>query len=298
MQRVVTQALMEALRTSFDTRFKNGRMKAKPVGAFMATAIPSSTKIATYGFLGDLPIFRKWAGEKRIKTLEEKVYQLINDPYEVTVGIHKHQVADDNLGLYGSIFEGWGMEAELWPDRLLFDALSQGHLRPCFDNQNFFDAAHPTYHDDGGTYSNINTAGTVQPWYLLDCSKSLNPLIFQEREKPQFRMITDPEDSHVATTGEFIAYGEARGSAGYTLPFLAYRSTATLNAANYVAARDLMAGWTDDVGDPRGVRSTHCVYGVSNRAAADDLFGKQNLAGGESNVHWNAVERIFADRLP
>src|SRR3546814_19870807 len=93
----------------------------------MATPVTATTKIETYGFLGEMPAFRKWVGDKRVKSLEEKAYQLINDPYEATVGIHKHQIQDDNLGIYPSMFEGWGMEAEMWPDRLLFAALSAGH---------------------------------------------------------------------------------------------------------------------------------------------------------------------------
>jgi len=297
-QRIVTVALLEALRTGFNDAFKKGQLKAKPVGSEISMTVPSSTKIETYGWLGAMPTFRKWVGAKRIKSLEERAYQLMNDPYEATTGIHKHQIADDNLGIYGPMFEGWGMEAELWPDRMRWDALANGNVRPCFDNQNFFDASHPSFQDDGTTYSNINTVGTVQPWYLLDLSKPLKPLLFQDREKPHFWMITNPEDSKVADTGEFGCYGEARGAMGYTMWNLAYRSTATLNAANYVIARDLMASWKDEAGDPMGIRPTHAVTGVSNRAAARDLFLKQNLVGGESNVYFNELTIIEADRLP
>ena len=295
---IVTNATLQALRTSFNTKFKDGRTKAKPKAGIMATPVSSSTKTETYGFLGEMPAFRKWVGDKQIKSLDERAYQLVNDPYEATVGIHKHQIQDDNLGIYPSMFEGWGMEAEMWPDRLLFQALAQGHATACFDNQNFFDSDHPNYDEAGSIYSNIDTTGAVNPWYLLDLSKPLKPLIFQEREKPHFWMITDVNDSKVADTGRFGAYAEARGAAGYTMPFLAYRSTATLNEANFVAARDAMAAYVDDVGDPRGIVPTHLVHGVSNRAAAENLFKKMNLAGGESNIHWNEVELLFAERLP
>lgn len=293
----VTNAALEALRTGFNKKFQDGQTKAKAKASIMATPVSSSTKTETYGFLGALPTFRKWVGDKRFQSIAERAYKLVNDPYEATWGIHKHEIEDDNLGLYPSMFEGWGQEAELWPDRLLFQALAQGHLNPCFDNQNFFDASHPNFDDAGTTYSNVNNAGTVAPWYLLDLSKPLKPLIWQKREEPHFWMITDIKDSKVAETGQFGCYAEARGAAGYTMPFLAYKSTATLNADNYVAARDAMAAFVDEVGDPRGIVATHCVYGVSNRAAADNLFGKQNLPGGESNIHWNAVDRLFAERL-
>ena len=295
---LITSPALEALRTGYNKLFGNGQKKAEPKLRIIATPVSSSTKTETYGFLGAMPIFRKWVGDKRIKSVEERAYQLVNEPYEATAGIHKHQLQDDNLGIYPPMIEGWGMEASLWPDRVLTLALAAGNAVPCFDNQNFFDTTHPNFDEASSTYSNNNTAGQVQPWFLLDLSKPLKPLIWQEREAPNFNMITDPQDSVVRSTGIFGMYAEARGAAGYTLPFLAYRSTATLNAVNYVAARDAMAAYVDEVGDPRGVVPTHIVFGVSNRAAADDLFGKQNLAGGESNVHYNAVQRLFAERLP
>lgn len=297
MARVVTQALLDALRVTFSDAFKRGQTAAPVIGGFMSTPVPSTTAINTYGFLGDLPIFRKWVGEKRIKEVLEKAYQLLNDPYEATLAIHKHQVADDQLGLYPSIFEGWGGEGAQWMDRLRFQALANGHVTECFDGQNFFDSDHPTYQEAGGTWSNIDTTGAVQPWYLLDCSKPLKPLIAQEREAPHFWWINDLMDSHVASTGLMTAYGEARGAVGYTLPFLAYRSTKTLDDDGYIAARDAMMAFTDDNGEPRGIRPTHLVTGISNWQKAKDTF-KPNLTNGESNTLAGEVQIVLADRLP
>ncbi|MEZ5709720.1 MAG: Mu-like prophage major head subunit gpT family protein [Blastomonas sp.] len=297
MARVVTQELLDALRVTFSDAFKRGKTEAKIVGDMLSTPVPSTTAINTYGFLGDLPIFRKWVGEKRIKQILEKVYQLINDPYEATLGVHKHQVADDSIGLYPKMFEGWGREGKQWMDRLRFQALAEGHQRECFDGQNFFDDAHPQFDDAGSTWSNIDTSGEGEPWYLVDLSMPIKPLIAQEREAPNFWWINDLMDSEVARTGIMTAYGEARGAVGYTLPFLAYRSTATLDAEGYIAARDAMKAFVDDNGEPRGIRPTHLVAGVSNQQKAKDTF-KPNLTNGESNTLAGEVAIIEADRLP
>jgi phage major head subunit gpT-like protein len=297
LARVITQALLDALRTTFSDAFKRGRTSAPIVGAMLSTPVPSSTAVNTYGFLGDLPIFRKWVGEKRIKEVLEKSYQLINDPYEATLGIHKHQVSDDMLGLYPSIFEGWGQEAGAWMDRLRFEALANGHLRECFDGQNFFDDEHPQFDEDESTWSNIDASGEGEPWYLVDLSKPIKPLIAQEREAPHFWWVNQLTDSEVARTGVMTAYGEARGAVGYTLPFLAYRSTATLDADGYIAARDAMKAFKDDNGEPRGIRPTHVIAGISNQQKAKDTF-KPNLTNGESNTLAGEVTIIEADRLP
>jgi phage major head subunit gpT-like protein len=298
LQRTVTQALVEALRTGWNAAFQRGLKSATPMADILATPISSTTKTETYGWMGSLPIFRKWVGEKRIKTIEEMVYQLINDAYEATGGVHKHQIADDNLGLIAPAFAKWGSDSKMWKDRLLFDALAQGHTRPCYDNQYFFDSDHPTYRDDGSTYSNIDTSNVGEAWYLVDLSSEIKPLIFQEREAPHFWMITDPMDSEVAKTGIFGAYAEARGAAGYTFPQLAFRSTAALNIANYIAARDAMEAFTDHNGEPLEVKATHIVVGRSNKQKAIDIFKKANLVGGESNTLNAEVEIIYARRLP
>lgn len=292
---IITQTSLEALRTGFRTNFQAGVGTAKPTHQAFTTPVSSTTKIETYGFLNDWPIFREWLGEKRVKSLEEKAYQLVNRDFEVTIGIHKNKLKDDNLGLYPSMFEGWGQEAGALKDRLAYDALRRGHLLPCFDGQNFFDTDHPV---NGGVAANMGGNAAVQPWYLLDCSKSLKPLILQEREAPHFDMITDPKSDHVFKTGEYLAGGEARGAAGFTFWQLAYRCTSALTPENYEAAKAVMASWTNDEGEPLGAKPTHGVFGASNKAAARNLFKKQNLTGGESNIYFDEIEIVEADRLP
>lgn len=294
---IVNQENLETLRTGLRTDFNGALTTAAPVSGPMVTPITSGTRVETYGFLGDLPIFRKWVGDKRIKSVAEKSYQLINEPFEATIGIHKHKIEDDNLGLYPALVKGWGQDAGSLSDRLVFEALAQGHLRPCFDGQNFFDDEHPVEYDEDGA-SNMSGAGAVQPWFLLDLSKPLKPFIYQTRQAPKFDMVTDMSDSHVFSTGEYLIGAEARGAAGYTLWQLAHRSTATLDAAGYEAAYSAMTELKDDNGEPLGVKPTHLVYGTSNRAAAKTLFEAQNKAGGESNIHYKDVALIEAPRLP
>ncbi len=290
----ITQPALEALRTGFNSTFKKGLATAKAQYEFMTTVVNSTTRIETYGFLGDFPVFREWIGEKRIKSMDEKQYQLLNRDFEATRGIHKNKLKDDNLGLYGPLVEGWGTDAGALMDRLSFEALSLGHVRPCYDGQNFFDDEHPV---GLGLASNISGAGAVQPWFLLDCSKPLKPILLQDREAPVFRMVTDPEDSHVFKTGEFLMGAEARAAAGFTFWQLAHRSTAALTEESYVAACEAMANLKNDEGEPLVVKPTHIVVGTSNKAAARNLFKKQNLTGGESNIYFEDVAIVEAARL-
>ena len=290
----ITIAALEALRTGFRTDFQKGLATSTPQYGFMTTEVNSSTKIETYGFLGDFPVFREWIGEKRIRSMDEKAYQLINRDFEATRGIHKNKLRDDNLGLYAPLVQGWGTDAGSLKDRLGFEALSLGHVRPCYDGQNYFDDEHPM----GRAFaSNVSGDNSATAWYLLDCSKPLKPILMQNRQDPEFMMVTDPQDSHVFKTGEYLMGAEARAAAGYTFWQLGHRCTGALNEANYVAAIEQMADLTNDEGEPLVVKPTHIVVGTSNKAAARNLFKKMNLAGGESNIYFDDVQIVEAARL-
>jgi phage major head subunit gpT-like protein len=290
----VTIATLEALRTGFKSDFQKGLTKATPQYEAFSTPVTSSTKLETYGFLGDFPIFREWIGEKRIKSVEEKAYQLINRNFEVTRGIHKNKIADDNLGLYGPLVNGWGDTAGQLMDRLAFEALEKGHVSPCYDGQNYFDTDHPV---GAGVVSNMSGDGSREPWFLIDASQALKPVLMQTRQAPTFTMIVNPESEHVFKTGEFLMGAEARAAAGYTFWQLAHRCTGPINEANYVAACQAMEALTDDEGEPLGLKPTHIIVGISNKSAARNLFKKMNLAGGESNIYFEDVEILEARRL-
>lgn len=294
---IITQTSLQALRTGFATDFQRGVGLAAPKSGPLITPVNSTTKVQTYGFLGDLPVFREWVGEKRIRSLKEKAYSLINRDFEATIGIHKNQINDDALGIYAPIVQGWGQDAGDLKDSLAFEALRLGHQRECFDGQNFFDTDHPMGKEDTAT-SNMSGDNSTQAWFLVDLSKPLKPILYQDRQSPTFEMVTDPKDSHVFKTGEYLMGGEARGAAGYTLWHLAHRCTGPLNAANYEAAKQAMAALTNDEGEPLGIKPTHVVVGTSNGAAAKALFAAQNLAGGASNIYWNELAIIEAPRLP
>jgi phage major head subunit gpT-like protein len=62
-------------------------------------------------------------------------------------------------------------------------------------------------------------------WYLLDTTKAIKPFLFQQRQAPVLIPRVDPTDPKVFDEHMFVYGVEARGNVGYTLPFLAARST-------------------------------------------------------------------------
>lgn len=64
-------------------------------------------------------------------------------------------------------------------------------------------------------------------WYLMDCSRRLKPLIFQQRKKPVFVKQTSEESDAVFSRAEFLYGCEARGAAGFGLWQQAYKADGT-----------------------------------------------------------------------
>jgi phage major head subunit gpT-like protein len=63
-------------------------------------------------------------------------------------------------------------------------------------------------------------------WYLVATSGGAKPFIFQNRKAPVFQMYTAPSDPEVFKNRKYVFGTDARGAAGFTAPFLAYRAAA------------------------------------------------------------------------
>lgn len=63
-------------------------------------------------------------------------------------------------------------------------------------------------------------------WYLLCNDMPIRPFIWQLRKSPVMVSKQSPTDPNVLWEKEFIYFSDARGNAGYSLPFLAMRCTA------------------------------------------------------------------------
>ncbi|MGC5328891.1 Mu-like prophage major head subunit gpT family protein [Brevibacillus sp. SYSU BS000544] len=68
-------------------------------------------------------------------------------------------------------------------------------------------------------------ASDPNAWFLLDTSKPVKPIIFQERKKPNFDALDQPTDENVFMKKQYIYGVDSRDNAGYGLWQLAYGST-------------------------------------------------------------------------
>ena len=291
---LVNSANLDSLRVGFKTSFQNGLGIAPSMWQRVATKVPSTSRKEKYGWLGKLPGFRKWIGQRAIQNLNQYDYEIVNEPFEQTVGVDRDDIEDDSLGIYTPLFVELGRAAGALYDVLVFTLLKAGFSTACYDGQSFFDTDHPVIDADGVTVRSVaNTdGGAGEPWFLLDVTRALKPLILQERKAPVFVAKDDPKDDRVFMNKEFVYGSDLRAAVGFGFWQFAWGSKQALNAANYETARAAISGMKGDYGQPLGLTPSLLVVGPTGEGAARALLNSEFGANGETNK-WKGTAELM-----
>lgn len=276
---IINQSTVQAVYAGFSTVFNEAYGAVEPLHTKVAMVVPSSVREETYAWLGAFPKMREWIGERQIKNLSLHSYTIKNKDWEAAIEVDRNDIEDDAIGIYRPIMAELGRAAAAHPDELVFGLLKNGFTTACFDGQYFFDTDHPV---GSGTVSN-HGGGSGTPWYLLDVSRAIKPLIFQSRREVEFVGKDMPDDENVFMRKKFIYGVDRRDNAGFGLWQLAYGSKDTLNAANYASARSAMMGFKDAEGKPLGIMPTLLVVPPSLESAARTILIHETAADGSTN---------------
>ncbi|MGI2196740.1 Mu-like prophage major head subunit gpT family protein [Shewanella baltica] len=285
--------------TAFSGRFDIGMSGAKPDYPAVATVLPSSKGATGYGWLGDFPRLKEWIGSRQLKNLKKHGYNIVNKMFESSVAIPRVDYEDNDYGRYGIIFEEMGHDAKMFPDEYVFGLLKEGFTELCYDGQPFFDAEHPS--EDGvSTFSNVvgdPSTDTGPAWFMLDTSRPLKPLVWQERLVPEFQSVTDASDYNVFTTDNYAFGTRARGNAGFTFWQMACASKAALTEANFEAMINKMMEQKNSEGKSLKIKPTILVVPVALRSAAEKIILRKTLDNGEDNTNYKAVDILVSQDL-
>ena len=290
---IVNQAALSGIYKSFSTVFNQAFEGAPSMWDLIAMLAPSSGRSVDYKWLGDFPMMKEWLGDRTIKDLSGFHYEIVNKDYESTIEVDRNDVEDDQIGVYTPMLQGLGQAAKQHPDILIFALLAAGFATLCYDGQYFFDDDHPVGESTG---SNIG-GGASTPWYLLDLSRPIKPLILQRRKNPEFVAMDKIDDENVFMRKKFRYGVDDRKNVGYGLWQLAYGSKRAIDATYYPAARAAMMAFTNDEGAPLGIKPTHLVVGPSLEASAKAMVEAQFNAAGASNVWYNSAKLVVVPWL-
>lgn len=300
---LVTPALLTALFTGFKTEFEQGKSEAAPQFNKIASVIKSTSASNTYGWLGKFPSLAKWIGDRNIQSMKSQAYTITNDDYESTVGVDRNDIEDDNLGVYSPIFKEMGNAAAIHPDEMIFPLLAAGFTTLCYDGQNYFDVDHPVYPNADGTGVAVSTANMAEDvayegeaWYVLDTSKALKPLIFQQRKTPNLLAMTKMDDEAVFTRKEYRYGVDCRDAAGFGFWQLAFANKRALTPDNLWNSIERMRSFTADGGRKLGIKPTMLVVPASMEKLATRMLERE-MESNSSNELKGRVELLVADYL-
>jgi len=150
---IITQPNLDLLRVTFEARFQEGYKSADDALSPLWFDVPSSTRSNRYGWIAQQLKLNQWIGPRVVQNLSEHDYTLVNVPYEGTVEVDKHDVEDDNLGLYSGVFmPQLGEAVKKHPGILAASVLQANPVS--FDGLALFHDAHLCYDSAGTTYDN------------------------------------------------------------------------------------------------------------------------------------------------
>lgn len=300
---IVSPALLTALFTGFKKEFETGKSESTPQYTKIASVIKSTTASNTYGWLGKFPSLAKWVGDRNIQSMKAHAYTITNDDYEATVGVERNDIEDDNLGVYGPIFKEMGNAAAIHPDEMCFPLLNKGFTTLCYDGQNYFDVDHPVAANADGTGVIESVANMVEDvsyagdaWFVLDTSKALKPIIFQERKKPNLIAMTNGDDEAVFTSKQYRYGVDCRDAAGFGFWQLAFANKRPLTPDHLWDSIEKMRGFKADGGRKLAIKPTLLVVPASMEKLATRMLERE-LDSNSSNELKGRLELLVADYL-
>ena len=290
---IINQSNLAGIYKTFSTIFNQAFDSAPSQWPVVAMEAPSVGRSVDYKWLGDFPMMREWVGDRVIKDLSAFKYEITNKDYEATVEVDRNDIQDDQIGVYTPMIQGLGAAARQHPDLLVFALLKAGFATECFDGQYFFDDDHQVA---GASVSN-DGGGSGEPWFLMDLSRPLKPLILQIRKRPEFVSMDRPDDENVFMRKKFRYGVDDRKNVGFGLWQLAYGSKQTLDATNYASARAAMMSFTNDNSVPLGIMPTHLVVGPTLESSGRAVIEAQFNSSGASNVWYNTAKLVVVPWL-
>lgn len=294
----ITPSTMRGLYTALSTAFNVQLAATTTFYKMVAMTVSSTTAANEYPRMDDLPGIREWIGDRVIHDLSLQTYLIRNKEFENTIGIRRSAVQDDQIGFLAPMAAQLGQDAAEFPDQLVFPLLNKGETTKCYDGQYFFDTDHPGYDVNGKEASVANFEdGDGPAWYLIDDSRVLKPIVFQDREK--FKLVRKDQDTDdtVFMSGKAVYGVDGRCNAGYGLWQLIFKSKKPLTAENYAAARAKMTSIRKRNGQVLSITPKKLLVPSTLESPARKLLLNDNAAGGESNEWKGTAEPVVIPLL-
>ncbi|MDD5484070.1 MAG: Mu-like prophage major head subunit gpT family protein [Kiritimatiellae bacterium] len=134
----INRGNMNALFTGYNMSFQEGQQLADQAYKRFATVMPSTHSSEIFPFLDRFGGMREWIGDRQMKSVASHKKTVVNRKFEDSVKVKRDDIEDDTYGLYNSMLQDLGLNAEdLWRE-LAEEALSGGFDDDWIDELDFF----------------------------------------------------------------------------------------------------------------------------------------------------------------
>lgn len=144
---------LQILFTGINSQLTAAYLKQKPWYSKICSVMPSRTEREIYNWMLTIPTLREWVGPRFVANAALKSYEIENKPFELTIGMDKWKIADDQYGSFSWIAQEAGTQAAKWPDYQVVAAIEENPVLP-WSGKAFFASDQPTFDEAGSTYSN------------------------------------------------------------------------------------------------------------------------------------------------
>lgn len=294
----ITRAALASLNVAINTAFNTRLTGVETTYGRIAMTVQSSTRHQAYPKLSELGPMREWVGERYVERLEADGFVISNRKFEKTVSVPVDDISDDQYGIYTPVVSDMGQVAAELPDDLVWEHLEKGFSTSHYDGQFFFDTDHPVENEADVEVSVSNfQGGSGAAWYLIDDSRPIKPIIFQDREKAKIVAKTSLTDENVFNQDEFVWGAKRRCAAGFGAWQLAYASRQELNPANYALALAAMKSMRGHRGRKLNLKPKLLVVPPNLEGAARELLLSERDVGGKTNPWRGSAELHVESRL-
>ncbi|MBN3779926.1 hypothetical protein G3O06_20530 [Burkholderia sp. Ac-20345] len=292
----LNQANFRALTLAFNMSFQDAFNETPAQWNRFAMRTESATSESVYPWLGQTTRFREWLGDRVIQGLTVHGFTIKNKPFENTVGVDRDSIDDDQYGVYKPLMAQMGRDAKRHPDMLSYGLLKQGESALCYDGQPFFSTDHPVGEQGYEKSVSNDMGGTDVPWYLVDASQVIKPMIVQFRKDYQFVALNRPDDLPNFMKKELVFGSDARLNVGFGLWQLAARSAQTLTAEAFGAARAAMQSLKSDAGAALGVNPTLLIVPPQLEGKARTILHAEQI-NATTNIYKGLADVLVAPYL-
>lgn len=154
---------MNELFQGFQQLFKRGFETADIDYKKFSSEVNSTTAVEVYPFLEQFGGMREWIGDRQLKHVSSQKKSVANRDFEDTVVVKKNDIMDDKYGLYSTLIQTMGFNANSIWGELAYQALLNGETDTWIDALAFFSDTRK-YGDDS-TISNVGSSSLTLDSY-------------------------------------------------------------------------------------------------------------------------------------